>query len=166
MRMTTLTTVDAAASGTFAIGGDLKVNRLGFGAMRIVGECVWGVPNDAEYSKGVLRRAVELGVNFIDTSDAYGPDVSELLIGEALAPYKDGVVIATKAGLVRTGPGKWEPLGRPAYLRQEVEMSLRHLKLDRPTCGSYTASIRRCRWRSRSARLRSCSRKARFAMWG
>ena len=131
MRMTTLTTVDAAASGTFAIGGDLKVNRLGFGAMRIVGEGVWGEPKDAENSKRVLRRAVELGVNFIDTSDAYGPDVSELLIGEALAPYKDGVVIATKAGLVRTGPGKWEPLGRPAYLRQEVEMSLRHLQLER-----------------------------------
>jgi len=123
--------VDAKASGTVTLGGDLTVNRLGFGAMRITGEGIWGEPKDPENAKRVLRRAVELGVNFIDTADAYGPDVSERLIGEALAPYKAGVVIATKAGLVRTGPNKWEPLGRPAYLRQEVEMSLRHLKLER-----------------------------------
>ncbi|WP_348267627.1 aldo/keto reductase [Edaphobacter paludis] len=126
-----MTTVNAAASGTFAIGGDLTVNRLGYGAMRITGEGIWGEPKDVEGAKKVLRRAVELGVNFIDTADAYGPGVSERLIGEALAPYAKGVVIATKGGLVRTGPNKWEPVGRPAYLRQEVELSLRHLKVER-----------------------------------
>ncbi|MEO6816454.1 MAG: aldo/keto reductase [Edaphobacter sp.] len=123
--------VNAAASGTFAIGGDLTVNRLGYGAMRITGEGVWGEPKDPEGAKKVLRRAVELGVNFIDTADAYGPAVSERLIGDALAPYAKGVVIATKAGLTRTGPGKWEPLGRGAYLRQQVELSLRWLKVER-----------------------------------
>jgi len=116
---------------TFKIGGDLEVNRLGFGAMRIVGEGVWGEPKDRENSKRVLRRAVELGVNFIDTSDAYGPAVSEQLIGEALAPYKPGVVIATKGGLTRQGPGKWLPVGRPEYLIQQVELSLRYLKTER-----------------------------------
>jgi pyridoxine 4-dehydrogenase len=123
--------VNAAASGTFAIGGDLTVNRLGYGAMRITGEGIWGEPKDPEGAKKVLRRAVELGVNFIDTADAYGPAVSERLIGEALAPYAKGVVVATKAGLTRTGPGKWEPLGQPAYLRQQVELSLRWLKVER-----------------------------------
>jgi aryl-alcohol dehydrogenase-like predicted oxidoreductase len=113
---------------TFKLGGDLEVNRLGFGAMRIVGDGVWGEPKDAENSKHVLRRAVELGVNFIDTADAYGPDVSERLIGEALAPYAKGVVIATKGGLTRQGPNKWLPVGRPEYLTQQVEMSLRLLK--------------------------------------
>ncbi len=126
-----LTNVNAAASGTFSLGGDLPVHRLGFGAMRITGEGVWGEPKDPETAKKVLRRAVELGVNFIDTSDAYGPDVSERLIGEALAPYADGVVIATKGGLTRQGPGKWLPVGRPEYLQQQVEMSLRRLKLER-----------------------------------
>jgi pyridoxine 4-dehydrogenase len=115
---------------TFKIGGDLEVNRLGFGAMRIVGEGVWGEPADAENSKRVLRRAVELGVNFIDTADAYGPDVSERLIAEALAPYKSGLVIATKGGLTRQGPAKWVPVGRAEYLVQQVEMSLRLLKTD------------------------------------
>jgi len=129
--MTTSTDVNAAASGVFALGGDLKVSRLGFGAMRITGEGIWGEPKDAEECKRVLRRAVELGVNFIDTSDAYGPEVSERLIGEALAPYKSGVVIATKAGLTRQGPNQWLPVGRPEYLQQEVEMSLRRLKLER-----------------------------------
>lgn len=123
--------VNAAASGTFAIGGDMTVNRLGYGAMRITGDGIWGEPKDPDCAKKVLRRAVELGVNFIDTADAYGPAVSERLIGEALAPYAKGVVIATKAGLTRTGPGKWEPLGRPAYLRQQVELSLRWLKVER-----------------------------------
>ena len=113
---------------TFKLGGDLEVNRLGFGAMRIVGEGVWGEPKDAENSKRVLKRVVELGVNFIDTSDAYGPDVSERLIAEALAPYPKGLVVATKGGLTRQGPGKWQPLGRPDYLIQQVEMSLRLLK--------------------------------------
>ena len=124
-------TTATAVTKTFQLGGDLEVNRLGFGAMRIVGEGVWGEPKDAENSRKVLQRAVELGVNFIDTSDAYGPDVSERLIGEALSPYKAGVIIATKGGLTRQGPGKWLPLGRPEYLTQQVEMSLRLLKLER-----------------------------------
>jgi aryl-alcohol dehydrogenase-like predicted oxidoreductase len=126
-----MTTANAGASGTFTIGGDLTVNRMGYGAMRLTGEGMWGEPKDAEGAKKLLHRAVELGVNFIDTADSYGPDVSERLIGEALAPYANGLVIATKAGMVRPAPHKWEPLGRPAYLRQQVEMSLRHLKTDR-----------------------------------
>ena len=128
--MTTLT-VNAKGGGTFAIGGDLAINRLGYGAMRITGDGIWGEPKDRENAKRVLRRAVELGVNFIDTADSYGPEVSEQLIGEALAPYAKGVVIATKAGLTRQGPDKWLPVGRPEYLIQQVEMSLRRLKLDR-----------------------------------
>jgi pyridoxine 4-dehydrogenase len=120
-----------AASKTFNIGGDLEVNRLGFGAMRITGEGIWGEPTDLEESKRVLKRAVELGVNFIDTADSYGPDVSENLIGETLAPYKEGLVIATKAGLTRQGPNLWQPVGRPEYLAQEVEMSLRRLRTKR-----------------------------------
>ncbi len=115
---------------TFKLGGDLEINRLGYGAMRIVGDGVWGEPKDAENSKQVLRRAVELGVNFIDTADAYGPVVSERLIGEALAPYASGVVVATKGGLTRQGPNKWAPVGRPEYLIQQVELSLRLLKLE------------------------------------
>jgi aryl-alcohol dehydrogenase-like predicted oxidoreductase len=129
--MTTSTAVNATASGTFAIGGDLTINRLGFGAMRITGDGIWGEPKDRDNAKKVLRRAVELGVNFIDTADSYGPEVSEQLIGEALAPYAKGVVIATKAGLTRQGPNKWLPVGRPEYLTQQVEMSLRRLKLER-----------------------------------
>jgi pyridoxine 4-dehydrogenase len=120
-----------AASKTFNIGGDLEVNRLGFGAMRITGEGIWGEPTDLEESKRVLKRAVELGVNFIDTADSYGPDVSENLIGETLAPFKEGLVIATKAGLTRQGPNLWQPVGRPEYLAQEVEMSLRRLRTKR-----------------------------------
>ncbi len=115
---------------TFKLGGDTQVNRLGFGAMRLVGEGVWGEPKDPEKSKKVLRRAVDLGIDFIDTADAYGPDVSERLIGEALAPYNPGPVIATKGGLTRQGPGKWLPVGRAEYLEQQVEMSLRFLKTD------------------------------------
>jgi pyridoxine 4-dehydrogenase len=126
-----MTAVNAKASGTFAIGGDLTVNRLGYGAMRITGDGIWGEPKDREGAKKVLRRAVELGVNFIDTADSYGPEVSEQLIGEALAPYAKGVVIATKAGLTRQAPNQWLPVGRPEYLIQEVEMSLRRLKLER-----------------------------------
>ena len=129
--MANATEVSAKASGTFLLGGDLRVNRLGYGAMRIVGEGVWGEPKDPEGSKAVLRRAVELGVDFIDTSDAYGPAVSERLIAEALAPYERGTVIATKGGLTRQGPAKWLPVGRPEYLQQQVEMSLRILKLER-----------------------------------
>ncbi|HXS13569.1 MAG TPA: aldo/keto reductase, partial [Acidobacteriaceae bacterium] len=116
---------------TFRLGGDMEIRRLGFGAMRLTGEGIWGEPKDREECKRVLRRAVELGVNFIDTADSYGPDVSEILIGETLAPYKRGLVIATKAGLVRTGPDQWTPVGRGEYIIQEVEMSLRHLKLER-----------------------------------
>lgn len=116
---------------TFRLGGDMEIHRLGFGAMRITGKGIWGEPKDREEAKRVLRGAVELGVDFIDTADSYGPDVSEILIGETLAPYKHGLVIATKAGLVRTGPDRWHPLGRAEYIRQEVEMSLRHLKLER-----------------------------------
>ena len=121
----------AAASGTFSLGGDLAVNRLGYGAMRITGPGVWGEPKDPEAAKAVLRKAVELGVNFIDTADSYGPDVCERLIGEALSPYADGVVIATKGGLTRQGPNRWLPVGRPEYLKQQVEMSLRRLKVER-----------------------------------
>ena len=122
---------DAAASGTFTLGGDLTVNRLGFGAMRLTGPGIWGDPADPDEAVRVLRRAVELGVNFIDTADSYGPFVSELLIKKALHPYPAGLVIATKAGLVRPGPDRWAPVGRPEYLRQQVELSLRHLGLDR-----------------------------------
>jgi pyridoxine 4-dehydrogenase len=120
----------AQASGTFTIGGDLTVNRLGFGAMRLTGQGVWGPPADHDECIRVLRRAVELGVNFIDTADSYGPFISEELIREALHPYPDDLVIATKAGLLRTGPDEWPVLGFPAYLRQECEMSLRRLGVD------------------------------------
>src|SRR5271168_2177309 len=129
--MATITAVHAKASGTFVIGGDLTVNRLGYGAMRITGDGIWGEPKDADGARRVLKRTVELGVNFIDTADAYGPDVSERLIGEALVPYAKGVVVATKAGLTRQGPDKWLPVGRPEYLTQQVEMSLRRLKVER-----------------------------------
>ena len=124
-------TVNAKASGTFSIGGDLPVNRMGYGAMRITGDGIWGAPKDIEGAKKVLRHVVELGINFIDTADAYGPEVSEQLIGEALSPYAKGVVIATKGGLTRQGPNQWLPVGRPEYLTQQVEMSLRRLKVER-----------------------------------
>ncbi len=120
----------AKASGTYRIGGDVTVNRLGYGAMQITGPGVWGDPKDPAEAVRVLRRAIELGVTFIDTADSYGPFVSELLIREALHPYADDLVIATKAGLSRSGPGDWRALGRPEYLRQQCELSLRHLGLD------------------------------------
>jgi pyridoxine 4-dehydrogenase len=120
-----------AVNKTFTLGGELEVNRLGYGAMRITGKGIWGEPNDRDNAKKVLQRAVELGVNFIDTADSYGPAVSEPLIGEALAPYSKGTVIATKAGLTRQGPDRWLPVGRPEYLTQQVEMSLRWLKRER-----------------------------------
>src|SRR5258707_351763 len=129
--MATTTAVNAKTSGTFAIGGDLTVNRLGYGAMRITGDGIWGEPKDADGARRVLKRAVELGVNFIDTADAYGPETSERLIGEALSPYAAGVVIATKGGLTRQGPNQWLPVGRPEYLQQQVELSLRHLRVER-----------------------------------
>ncbi|HAW10092.1 MAG: aldo/keto reductase [Candidatus Dormibacteria bacterium] len=120
----------ATASGTFALGGQLVVHRLGFGAMQLTGPGIWGEPSDREECVRVLRRAVELGVDLIDTADSYGPYVSEELIRAALRPYPDGLVIATKAGFVRTGPGVWKMVGRPEYLRQECEMSLRRLGLE------------------------------------
>jgi aryl-alcohol dehydrogenase-like predicted oxidoreductase len=119
------------AAGSIAIGRDLTVNRLGYGAMRITGDGIWGEPKDTNEAKTVLKRVVDLGINFIDTADSYGPEVSERLIGEALSPYANGVVIATKAGLTRQGPNQWLPVGRPEYLTQQVEMSLRRLKLQR-----------------------------------
>ena len=124
------TEISAAASGTFYIGGELPIRRLGFGAMRLTGPGIWGEPADRSRALAVLRRAVELGVNFIDTADSYGPGVSEDLIREALYPYPDDLVIATKGGLTRQGPDQWAPVGRPEYLRQQAEMSLRRLRLD------------------------------------
>ncbi|HEY2568327.1 MAG TPA: aldo/keto reductase [Candidatus Udaeobacter sp.] len=121
----------ATKSGTFAIGGNLPVYRLGYGAMQLTGRGVWGEPADRAQAIAVLRRAVELGINLIDTADSYGPYVSEELIREALHPYSEGLVIATKAGLARTGPSKWIPLGRPEYLRQQCETSLRRLGVER-----------------------------------
>src|ERR1700688_2923199 len=122
--------INASASGQFTIGGDLTVNRLGFGAMRITGQGIWGDPPDHGKAIDTLRRAVELGVNFIDTADSYGPEVSENLIAEALYPYPDDLVIATKGGLVRPGPNRWEANGRPEHLREACEGSLRRLRLE------------------------------------
>jgi pyridoxine 4-dehydrogenase len=131
MTITTTISRPAPQSGTFRIGGDMPVVRLGYGAMRITGPGIWGPPKDHDEVISVLRRAVELGVTLIDTADSYGPYVSEELIREALHPYPDDLVIATKAGLVRTGPNEWYPLGRPEFLRQEAEMSLRRLGVER-----------------------------------
>jgi aryl-alcohol dehydrogenase-like predicted oxidoreductase len=127
--MTPSTTVQH--SDTYRIGGDLEVHRLGYGAMQITGDGVWGPPKDHDGALAVLRAAVEGGVDFIDTADSYGPVVSEQLIAEALHPYPAGLVIATKAGFTRTGPGEWTAVGRPAYLKQQVELSLRNLRVDR-----------------------------------
>src|SRR5271154_6997177 len=120
----------AAAAGTIDIGGDLTVNRLGFGAMRITGPGIWGEPPSRDQAIATLRRVVELGVNFIDTADSYGPAVSETLIAEALHPYPDDLVIATKGGQARSGPGRWEADGRPSHLRAACEGSLRRLRLE------------------------------------
>src|SRR6266513_2101958 len=119
------------AKSTFQLGGDLTVNRLGFGAMRVTGQGIWGWPADRDNAKKVARRAVELGVNLIDTADAYGPETNELLIAEALHPYPKGLVIATKGGNTRPGPGQWVPDGRPEYLTQCDEKSLKRLQLER-----------------------------------
>jgi pyridoxine 4-dehydrogenase len=124
-------TLSAAPSGTFRLGGDLPVVRLGFGSMQLPGPGVWGDSPDPDGAIRVLRRAVELGVTLIDTADSYGPFTAELLIKRALHPYPEGLVIATKAGFTRQGPGRWKPLGRPEYLRQQAELSLRHLGLER-----------------------------------
>lgn len=126
-----MTTPDAALSGTFAIGGDMSVNRLGFGAMRITGKGIWGDPEDPAEARRTLKRVPELGINLIDTAESYGPYVSEELIGEVLAPYSAGTIVATKSGLTRTGPDIWLQLGRPEFLEQGVHMSLRRLKLER-----------------------------------
>ncbi|GBF05435.1 aldo/keto reductase [Deinococcus aerius] len=128
--MTNTTTPNAAQSGTFRIGGELTVNRLGFGAMRVTGEGIWGDPADRQEALATLRRLPELGVNFIDTADSYGPAVSEELIREALHPF-DTVVIATKGGLTRTGPNVWIPVGRPEYLKQQAYISRRRLGVER-----------------------------------
>ncbi len=125
-----MATLPAAASGTFTLGGDLPVARMGFGAMRITGQGIWGEPKDREHAKSVLRRAVELGVNLIDTADSYGPEVSERLIAEALYPYPAGLVVATKGGLTRSGPGAWERNGKPAHLLAACEASLKRLRLE------------------------------------
>jgi pyridoxine 4-dehydrogenase len=128
--MTASTPPSAAAAGTITIGGDLTVNRLGFGAMRITGRGIWGEPPDVDQAKAVLQRAVELDVNFIDTADSYGPEVSENLIAEALHPYPDDLVIATKGGLERPGPGRWPANGRPDHLKEACEGSLTRLRLE------------------------------------
>jgi pyridoxine 4-dehydrogenase len=129
--MTKTSTPTASVSGEINIGDDLSVKRLGYGTMRLTGKGIWGPPADHDEAIAVLRRAVELGVTFIDTADSYGPYIAEQLIHEALYPYPDDLVIATKAGFLRTGPDVWIPLGNPNYLRQEVEMSLRRLGVDR-----------------------------------
>jgi pyridoxine 4-dehydrogenase len=126
-----MSTPDAARSGTFAIGGDLVVNRLGFGAMRVTGKGIWGEPEDPAEARATLARLPDLNIDFIDTAESYGPEVSERLIGEVLAPYAKGTVIATKSGLTRTGPDRWLQVGRPEFLEQGVHLSLRRLKLER-----------------------------------
>jgi pyridoxine 4-dehydrogenase len=126
-----MSTPDAADSGTFTIGGDLTVNRLGYGVMQLPGAGVWGPSPDPENAVKVLRRTVELGINLIDTADSYGPFVADHLIREALHPYRDDLVIATKVGFTRQGPNQWIPVGRPEYLRQQVELNLRHLGVER-----------------------------------
>jgi len=131
MTIPSRTSATAAQSGLFLIGGDLPVHRLGFGTMRLVGDGAWGEPADAANARRLLTEAVELGITLIDTADAYGPEIAERLIGEALAPYRAGVVIATKGGITRQGPSKSEYVGRAGYLIQCVEMSLRRLKLER-----------------------------------
>ena len=122
---------NAAEAGTIDVGGDLTVNRLGFGAMRITGKGIWGEPPDLGRARAAIKRAVELGVNFIDTADSYGPHVSETLIAETLYPYPDDLVIASKGGLVRPGPGRWEADGRPEHLREVLEGSLSRLRVER-----------------------------------
>nr|WTB28439.1 aldo/keto reductase [Streptomyces sp. NBC_00830]WTB35643.1 aldo/keto reductase [Streptomyces sp. NBC_00830] len=127
----TVSNQPASASGTYLLGGDLQVTRLGYGTMQLTGPGVWGDPKDPDEAIRVLRRTAELGINFIDTADAYGPFTADLLLKRALHPYREDLVIATKVGNTRTGPGGWVPVGRPEYLRQQVELNLRHLGLER-----------------------------------
>ncbi|MCS5497403.1 aldo/keto reductase [Cnuibacter physcomitrellae] len=129
--MAETTDITASASGTFTLGGDLPVHRLGYGTMQLTGKGVWGWPEDREGAVRVLRRAVELGVNLIDTADVYGPYVTDAFIREALHPYADDLVIATKVGFTRQGPGQWTPVGRPEYIRQQTELNLRNLDVER-----------------------------------
>jgi aryl-alcohol dehydrogenase-like predicted oxidoreductase len=143
--------LDARKSGSFKIGGDIEIHRLGFGAMRITGPRVWGPPLDRAEAIRTLKRLPELGIDFIDTADSYGPDVSEQLIHETLYPY-DGILIATKAGLTRPGPGEWERDGRPGHLRKEATVP-RAARARADRVGSCTASIRKCRAMSSSPQL-------------
>ena len=148
-----MVTPDARKSGPFKIGGDIEIHRLGFGAMRVTGPRIWGPPLDRAEAVRTLKRLPELGVDFVDTADSYGPEVSEQLIHQALYPY-DGILIATKAGLRRPGPGAWDRDGRPKYLRQQAIKSRERLGLEQiDDSGSYTASIRECLATSSSPQL-------------
>ena len=144
--------LDARKSGSFKIGGDIEIHRLGFGAMRVTGPRIWGPPLDRAEAARTLKRLPELGIDFADTANSYGPDISERLIRETLYPY-DGILIATKAGLRRPGPGAWDRDGRPEYLRQQAIKSRERLGLERSDSGSYTASIRKCHATSSSPQL-------------
>ena len=142
----------ATAAGAIEIGGDLTVNRLGFGAMRITGRGIWGEPPSRDRAIATLRRVVELGVNFIDTADSYGPEVSETLIAQALHPYPDDLVIATKGGQVRPGPNRWAPTGAPSTCGRRARAACGGYGSSRSRCTSSTGPTRRSRWPSRSAR--------------
>jgi pyridoxine 4-dehydrogenase len=151
--------INAAKSGSFKIGGDITIHRLGYGAMRITGEGIWGPPKDRAEALRTLKRVPELGIDFIDTADSYGPDISEQLIREALHPY-DNMLIATKAGFRRSGPGQWQMDGRPDYLRAQALKSCKQLGVEQIDCGSSTASTPRCRVMSNSTRSGPCSMTA------
>ena len=161
-----MTNLPAQAAGTITIGGDLTVNRLGYGTMQLPGPGVWGEPRDRDEALRVLRRTVELGITFIDTADSYGPFVADHLLREALHPYADDLVIATKAGFTRQGPNQWVPLGRPEYLRQQAELSLRHLGLERIDLFQLHRMTRPCRSRTSWASSSPCSRRGRSATSG
>src|SRR5256884_7325155 len=156
----------AEASGMFTIGGDLKVYRLGFGTMRLTGEGIWGPPPNKPEAIAVLRRALELGINLIDTADSYGPEVSELLIAEALYPYPKDLVIATKGGLLRPGPGRWVPDGRPEHLREALEGSLRRLRLERIDIYQFHRPDPRVPFEDSVGELAKMRQMERFAMSG